>query len=245
MHESREVTQLSKEELLSLMGVYLNETFIHYGMWFTETARRNGVESALELENRVIGPYAKAVIKRLAYHLGIEIKNDIPASFLTKSREELLMLIADISKLWLAGDGIWFQAVEQAEGMDSAKAINDACWSHFAKMEAFKIKRLLDMGDRPGLEGLEQALRLRIYSSINAHSVKWDDDGIQYTMTECRVQSTRRRKGMEDYPCKSAGMVEYSQFSSAIDPRIKMECLWCPPDRLCDQDFCSWKFYLE
>jgi hypothetical protein len=56
------------------------------------------------------------------------------------------------------------------------------------------------------------------------------------------VQDARRRKGLEDYPCKSAGVVEYSSFAQAIDPRIRTECMACPPDDIPDGLFCAWKF---
>ena len=49
-------------------------------------------------------------------------------------------------------------------------------------------------------------------------------------MNNCRVQSARKRKGLDDYPCKSGGLVEYTSFVEAIDPRIKTECIGCSPD---------------
>jgi hypothetical protein len=158
----------------------------------------------------------------------------------------LLLLIADIAKTWLTGDGLWFQAVEDSAGMDAAKEVNDNCWSHFAFMEAYKIRKHLGVGDRGGLEALNMALKLRIYSSINAHSASWDADGnLLFTMTECRVQSARRRKELEDYPCKTAGMIEYANFARGIDPRIRTDCVWCPPDRVPDEEFCTWRFSVE
>ena len=54
-----------------------------------------------------------------------------------------------------------------------------------------------------------------------------------------------QRKGLADYPCKSAGMVEYPFFARAIDPRITTECVGCPPDPHPQGWFCAWKFTLE
>jgi hypothetical protein len=61
-------------------------------------------------------------------------------------------------------------------------------------------------------------------------------------MNDCRVQSARKRKGLDDYPCKSAGIIEYSTFAAAIDTRIKTECIGCPPDKHPDEWYCAWKF---
>jgi hypothetical protein len=57
-----------------------------------------------------------------------------------------------------------------------------------------------------------------------------DERTMIYRMKRCRVQETRERKGLEDYPCKSGGIVEYTTFARTIDPAIVTECLGCPPD---------------
>lgn len=59
-----------------------------------------------------------------------------------------------------------------------------------------------------------------------------------------RVQAARKRKGLEDYPCKSGGLVEYTYFARAIDSRITTECITCPPDPHPDDYFCAWRFYM-
>lgn len=240
------VSDASKEDLIRLMKIFLGDVFAHYGMWFAEAARVVGVDSALEMEERVLERYASITVDRLGPYLGLELEQGVPKVLLEKPREELLMFLADLAKTWVTGDGLWFQAVESVRGMDQAKVINDACWSHFAQMEAYKARRLLGLDRSGGLPALKRALSLRIYSSINAHEATWEDDGsLLFTMTECRVQSARRRKQMEDYPCKSAGIVEHTSFAKGIDPRIKTECVWCPPDRKPDQEFCAWRFTLD
>jgi hypothetical protein len=241
-----DITDFSRDELVRLVGMLLGDLLVHYGMWFTETLRYHDAETALKLENDVLRRYVPLALERLAPHFGIELDGNTPKVLASKSREDLLFLIGDIAKTWLTGDGLWFQAVESSRGMDAAKAVNDTCWSHFAQMEAFKIRTHLELGSRSGLKGLERALKLRTYSTINAHSSSWDDDGsLLFKMTECRVQAARRNKELEDYPCKSAGIAEYSQFARAIDPRIVTECVWCPPDRVPESEFCTWRFRME
>lgn len=241
--KSFETTDLSKDQLIKLIGLYVGEVLAHYGMWFAETSRRVGVENTLDMESRAIEKFFSSIGARLYPLFGIPIKDGLPVALLNKSREELLICIGEIAKTWLTGDGLWFQEVESQKGMSEAKSINDSCWSLFAKMEAFKIKKFLDLPDFGGLKALDAALKLRIYSTINAHSSRWDDNGsLIFSMTECRVQSARRRKELNHYPCKSAGLIEYSDFAKAIDPRIKVECVWCPPDRVPETEFCSWCF---
>jgi hypothetical protein len=241
-----DVTELSREQLIDLVGLLMGDVFVHYGLWFTEAVRHHGVKTALEGDHRVLKQFYPLLVNRLAPHFGIELADGVPTAILSKSREDLLLLIADIAKTWVVGDGLWFQDLESRFGITEAKVVNDACWSHFAHMEAFKLKKYLGLGENGGLEALERALRLRVYSTINSHATSWDEDGsLLFKMTECRVQSARRRKNLEDYPCKSAGIVEHTEFALEIDPRIKTECVWCPPDRVPDQEFCTWRFRME
>jgi len=237
------ITDLSREELIRLVGIFMGDVLIHYGMWFSEIVHREGIETAVKLDENVLRTYYSRAAERLATHFGIDMDGGVPRVLANKSREELLLLIADIAKTWVTGDGLWLQVVEDSFTTDAAKCVNDACWSHFAYMEAYKIRQYLEIGEAGGLEALEKALKLRIYASINAHSSTWSDDGtLVFTMTECRIQSARRRKDMQEYPCKTAGIVEYTNFAKAIDPRIKTECVWCPPDRVPDEEFCAWRF---
>jgi hypothetical protein len=63
-------------------------------------------------------------------------------------------------------------------------------------------------------------------------------------MVECRVQQARRRKGLTPFACKAVGLVEYSQFARAVDPRIETACVHAPPDEATDS-YCEWEFTLS
>nr|MBN1230065.1 hypothetical protein [Anaerolineae bacterium] len=165
--------------------------------------------------------------------------------FTQLTREELLKLVDIYAKNWLAHDGSWFLALEEHFGMDTAIEMDRKSWERFSVAEAKRIMREFDIPENGGLEALEQALKWRLYAGINTQeSVRVADNVLEFRMIECRVQTTRRRKGLPDFPCKSVGIVEYSQFASTIDPRIKTECLYCPPDPV-GEAFCGWRFTLE
>jgi len=182
-------------------------------------------------------------MKRLSKTLGFEVKDGIPALMLDLPDETLINLRESVAANWLANDGIWFQAVEFANGMDNAKHCNDACWEKFSPMEAWSIKRILNLPEQAELDGLKQALQFRLYAFINKQSITDETPAsFIFRMNDCRVQSARKRKGLDDYPCKSAGIIEYSTFAAAIDTRIKTECIGCPPDKHPDEWYCAWKF---
>ncbi len=161
-------------------------------------------------------------------------------------REELLAFIEDLAKRWLAHDGLWFQAVERAYGLEAALAVDAEVWEQFSALEAARIKRILGLPDTGGgLEALEQALRFRLYAFLNRQeSVREAPDRLVFRMTECRVQAARRRKQLAPFPCKQVGLVEYRSFARAIDPRIETRCLQCPPDPVIPGCFCAWGFTL-
>ncbi len=47
------------------------------------------------------------------------------------SKEELIKIIVDDAKNWLAHDGVWFQAVERRYGMEAAVDVDTEAWRSF------------------------------------------------------------------------------------------------------------------
>ena len=161
------------------------------------------------------------------------------------TREELLTLIEVYARNWLAHDGCWFLALEQRFGMDTAIALDAAAWNGFSPVEAARIMRAFHIPETGGLPALESALQYRLYAAVNRQEVAWvAEDTLRFRMSECRVQQARQRKGLAPFPCKSVGLVEYAQFASTIDPRIKTSCVHAPPDAMTD-GFCEWQFTIS
>lgn len=161
------------------------------------------------------------------------------------SREQLEELIQMYCKNWLAMDGVWFQSVEKKFGMDEAMEHDIRIWSQFTVIEAKKIKDFLKLPEHPGLDGLEKALKLRLYANINRDEILREDNKLIYRTLDCRVQSARSRKGMEWHPCKPVGETEYSGFAKTIDDRITCKCISCYPDMTDNTCACSWEFTLH
>lgn len=237
---------LSQEDLARYILDMSHRMNVHHTLWFRETEHQLGMQRALDMLEEVNEKSSKIQMERLGKVLGFQINNGIPQPLLDLPREKLLELTAELGKNWLAADGIWFQAIENAYGMNDAKRCNDSCWHRFSQVEACMIKSFLGLPDRPGLAGLKQALGYRMYSRINVQSIINESPAsIIFQMNDCRVQSARKRKGLADYPCKSAGLVEYSRFAWGIDDRIRTECVGCPPDEHPQDWFCAWRFILE
>ena len=162
------------------------------------------------------------------------------------TKDELLELLADASKNWLAHDGIWFRIVEDKFGIDAAMELDRKAWEKFTVIEARRIMERLAIEPGGGIPALVQALNFRLYAYINIQEIKEiSDTHCVFRMNTCRVQEARKRQGLPDFPCKSVGIVEYSGFAKAIDPRIKTTCLVCPPDPHPPDVWCAWEFRLE
>ncbi len=162
------------------------------------------------------------------------------------SREQLEGMILDFAKNWLAHDGLWFQAVEQDSGMDTAIKLDTEAWERFTKIEAKRIMARHNIPENGGLEALKKALKYRLYSVLNVQEVSEETEkSFVFKMVDCRVQSARKRKNLPPFPCKSVGIVEYTEFARTIDPRIKTECIACPPDPQERDFYCGWKFSIE
>ena len=237
--------QVDNEMLVRMVMDGFRRTIVHYGAWFAEVAHQVGLDKAMAVEDAVWQASVGNQVDRLGKTLNFPTENGIPAVLANLPKETLVDLIEKLSINWLANDGIWFQAVEQQFGMGDAKRCNDTCWTRFSPFEANRIKKLLDLPEQGGIPALKKALAYRMYAFINEQSVEEAGEHcIIFYMNNCRVQAARQRKGLPDYPCKSAGMVEYPTFASTIDSRIRTECVGCPPDPHPDKWFCAWKFTL-
>ncbi len=243
MKNKNSQNELSKAENIRLIIDFWHRTMMHHAMWFAEVQHQMGKEKAFKTLTKAYEKSYAIQMKRISKVLGFEMKEDIPEPLLNLPDEKINELKEAVAVNWLANDGVWFQAVEFEHGMFDAKRCNDTCWGHFSPIEAWSIKRLLELPENPGLDGLKKALQFRLYATVNKQSITEEtDNSFVFQMNDCRVQSARKRKGLEDYPCKSGGMVEYKTFVEAIDKRIKTECLSCPPDKHPDEYYCAWKF---
>ncbi|MCK5542847.1 MAG: cytosolic protein [Desulfobacterales bacterium] len=237
---------LPKEERSKFILNMFNRIVVHYSLWFTEVRHQMGMEKALEVLETATKRSIPIQMKKLSKVLNFDEKDGVPSALLNMDDDTSYELMKTIAKNWLVNDGVWFQAVEFDRGMNDAKRCNDSCWAQFSPYEANSIKTFLNFDTSPGLEGLKKAFGFRMYSMINKQSiVNETENSFEFQMNECRVQVARKRKELDDYPCKSGGLVEYAYFARAIDKRIKTECISCPPDDHPKDWYCAWRFSID
>ena len=113
----------------------------------------------------------------------------------------------------------------------------------FAAIEARRIRKRYSIADGGGIEALAFCLSRRMYAVLNrTRFERVDERTLRFAMVDCRVQDARNRKGMVPFPCKAVGDVEFASFAKAVDERIAVSCITCPPDQHREGTWCAWEF---
>ena len=236
-----------KRELSGYIIDLLHRTCMHHFLWFSEVKHQLGEDVAYNSLFEVFDKSLKIQLKKTGKVLGFDLDEEgFPEPLLKLDIDTLKKLVNTLSLNWIVNDGVWFQNLEFKYGLNDAKRCNDSCWSNFSPFEARAIKRIIGLSENPGLDGLKKALQSRIYSNINTQSITEEkDNSFVFSMNKCWVQEKRKERKLQDYPCKSAGLVEYAYFAREIDKRIKTKCIGCPPDKHPDDWYCSWRFSID
>ena len=214
---------------------------VHYGLWLAEAAHQFGPEQAVALEAKAGDAFVPLLSRRIERALALP--GDVPSLLAGLGEERLEKLLTALSVSWLAADGVWFRAVEDARGMHDAKRVNDSCWSRLGYYEAVRARELLGLPAGGGLSAVRAALSARLVAKINTFDfIEETPDSLVLRMAECRVQSARARQGLPPYPCVSGGTVEYVAFAAGIDPAVKVTCVSCPPETSREDCACAWRF---
>ncbi|MHC1578476.1 MAG: DUF6125 family protein [Dehalococcoidia bacterium] len=242
--ETNSLEKLDQAELAHYAVDVLRRIILHYGIWFSEVTHQLGLEEAIRLEGKVSSSFFPTAIRRVSKTLGVQTEDGLPLWLVNMEKEKLVSLINAMSANWLTNDGVWFRTVEDSHDMYTSKRCNDSCWTRFSPVEASIIKSFLHLPEQGGLDGLEQALKFRLYANINEQTIERSGDELILRMVKCLVQKTRASQGLPDYPCKSAGLVEFDTFARTVDSRIRTDCIGCPPDEHPKEWVCAWRFYI-
>ena len=159
------------------------------------------------------------------------------------SREELYSYIAmQIRNIWRV-DGLYFLGIERRRGTDEATEVDAECWRYMGKVEARELKEFLGVSE-PDPAGVLRLLRHTSWAL--SHQLK--DFGVEpdgtawFTVTECRTQLIRIKKGLGPHPCRQVREGYLVEFARECNPKVVVECVSCPPDRVREDVWCEWRF---
>lgn len=163
---------------------------------------------------------------------------------LSKMPTEKLLdyLFLQVRNLWRV-DGLYFLGIEKTFGTEAATDIDANVWATMAAIEAKNLQRMFQIKDNPDVYTVINLLRKSSWALDQPFkAIEVSDTRATLTVEKCRTQEARLSKGLCEFPCKKVRFGYLRGFAETLNPKVKVDCIVCPPDMHPESHWCKWEF---
>lgn len=141
-------------------------------------------------------------------------------------------------------DGFWFLGVENTFSYDAAIKMNEEVWNTMGKVTARDIREKFSIEDK-GLKALARFFRYFPWAMITGYDFEMNKEEIIVSVPHCPSQEARLEKGLGEYSCKHMHFLFFASIVQELDPNLRVECIFAPPDSHPTELFCKWRFIMD
>jgi hypothetical protein len=153
-------------------------------------------------------------------------------------------IFMQLRNLW-AVDGLYFLGIEEQNGTKTATDIDAHVWEVMGKIEARKLKEFLEI-KKTDIPSMMHALQYTTWAlDLEDKELIIEKDHALIRNVRCRVQNTRKEKGLQEFGCKPVRLGFLKAFAKEFNPDILVSCIVCPPDKHPKNLWCQWEFSIQ